>query len=120
MSLDIKYLDENDQPIIEPMLVSGGREDGDGINHITGGETPEYEISAGGLKETWDPAKPDASPVVDPMSLAKMRLSQLQAVNRILRRDKRAIKLEERHVKKVAKGRRKNKLAKASRKKNRK
>ncbi len=71
------------------------------------------------MKETWDPNTPSEGPKPDPMSLPAASSPQLRAVTRILKRDKKALKNEERQVAKVKKARRKTKLAKASRKRNR-
>jgi hypothetical protein len=84
-----------------------------------GGESPEYEITAGSASETWDPSKADQGPTMDPLSLAKLRLQQLRAVGRILKKQKRAVMLGRHHVNNVAKSRRKKALEKASRKRNR-
>jgi hypothetical protein len=112
MSYELIHLDENDQPITEidaaPVLPT-----------VFDSETPEYEITSGGASETWDPAKPGEGPTMDPMSLAKLRLQQLKAARRIMKKQSRAVQLGQHHVKKVAKGRRKKQLEKASRKRNR-
>lgn len=84
-------------------------------------ESVEYEIQMpGGGNETYNTSSPDGNvPVVDPMLLVKRKLMQLRMLRRLLKQAKRRLKLKEARETRQGKARKKNKLQKASRKKNR-
>lgn len=120
LHIDDAAFDANGEPIIYegPAIPVGSAGDAS-TPHTIEGETPEYEISLGSAKETWDPKTPELPPTPDPLSLAKIRLNQLRAVTKVLKRGKRDLMLEEGRKTRKDKSRRKKKLEKASRKKNR-
>jgi hypothetical protein len=116
----VPAFDANGESIIyEGPAIPVGSAGDESTPHTIDGETPEYEISLGNAKETWDPKTPDQAPTPDPLSLAKIRLNQLRAVTKVLKRGKRDLMLEQGRKTRKDKSRRKKKLEKVSRKKNR-